>query len=115
MDALWTSAKHIAQADGRKDDWIYVIDVYKSIGGNSLALMIFSPEGRHEVLGEVGVDNVLIHHSSGELQVIEKSVYTKSVKKFLKKQASGNKLIEKALTYKGNDYKASIDVGAKFN
>lgn len=85
-DELWTFAKSIAQSDGRKDDWTYVMDVYKSIGGKEMCLMIYNNGARYEVLGETDDGKVLVATPTGEKMAIEKSVYTKSRKKFFRRE-----------------------------
>lgn len=114
-DELWTSAKHIAQSDGRKDDWVYVIDVYKSIGGTQVALMIFADGKRHEVLGEVNEDEILACNNVGELEIISKSVYTKARKKFLKRDITNATPIQKSLQRGGKLYTATIYKDAKLS
>lgn len=113
MDELWTSAKHIAQSDGRKDDWAYVVDVYKSIGGTSVALMIFANGKRQEIMGEVNADELLVCDSVGELEIISKSVYTKAKKKFLKRDITGATPMEKSMSRNGKVYTATVFKDAK--
>lgn len=115
MDELWTSAKHIAQSDGRKDDWVYVIDVYKSMGGTTVALMIFTEGKRLEVMGEAGDNLLLACNSQGELEVLDKSLYTKSRKKFLKRDTAGAKPLKKSLTWNNKTYSAIVYKDAKLS
>lgn len=115
MDELWTSAKHIAQSDGRKDDWVYVIDVYKSIGGAAMALMIFADGKRHEIIGEVGEKEILVCNGYGELEVLEKSLYTKARKKFLKRDITGAKPLKKSLIWNDRTYSTTIYKDAKLS
>jgi hypothetical protein len=115
VDELWTSAKHIAQSDGRKDDWVYVIDVYKSIGGTGVALMIFTEGKRLEIIGEINQAELLACSSIGELEVIDKSLYTRARKKFLKRDIAGAKPVKKSLTWKDKTFSAIIYKDAKLS
>ncbi|WAB25171.1 hypothetical protein M3_0220 [Lysinibacillus phage vB_LfM_LysYB1] len=115
MDVLWTSAKHIAQSDGRKEDWLYVMDVYKSIGGTEVALMIQANGKRHEILGEAGSDGILVCNSVGELDVIDKSIYKKARKKFLKRDITGATPMQKSLSKDGRQFNATIYKDAKLS
>lgn len=83
-DQLWTSAKHMAQADGRKDDWVYVVDIYKSMGGKSMQLMLLAEDGkRYEVIGEVpNSSDVIVKSLDGATEHFERAFYKKSKKKF---------------------------------
>jgi hypothetical protein len=115
VDELWTSAKLIAQSDGRKDDWVYVIDVYKSIGGTSVALMIFADGKRHEIVGEVSATEILACNSYGELEVLDKSLYTRARKKFLKRDITGAKPMKKSITWHSKTYSTVIYKDAKLS
>ncbi|MNW28238.1 hypothetical protein D3C74_50600 [compost metagenome] len=107
MDELWTSAKHIAQSDGRKDDWAYVIDVYKSIGGQEVSLFVFLQEGRYEVLGEINHEELLVCGPDMELSSMEKAAYSKARKKFLKRDNAATP-VERSLSHSGKIYKALV-------
>lgn len=113
-DELWTSAKHIAQTDGRRDDWVYVMDVYKSMGGSKVALVIFSGGERHQILGEANENMVLTQNSLGELSLVEKSLYKRSKKKFHKQDNSKATVMKKSIVKDGQTYTAVVYKNAKF-
>lgn len=107
-DHKWDFAKQIAQSDGRKDDWIYVVDIYKSIGGQQVALLMYGESGfQCEVCGEVSPTQVLIS-KQGELEVVERNFLKKSRKKFVKRNLEEFVKSDKSLEFEGQLYTTPI-------
>lgn len=82
---LWNFAKQIAQSEGRKDDWVYVIDTYKSIGGKEMTMFLLGKGIKFEVLGEAPNGEVILTDVNGDIKMIEKSEIKNYKKKFLKR------------------------------
>jgi len=108
MEQLWDFAKQIAQSDGRKNDWVYVVDVYKSIGGKNLKMEIQNETGRYEVLGEASQALILVCDSNQELQAIQKSDFKKFKKKFVMREKEPEKTVKKSLLIDGKLQEAII-------
>ncbi len=97
MEQLWDFAKQIAQSDGRKNDWVYVVDVYKSIGGKNLKMEIANETGRYEVLGEASQALILVCDSNYELKTILKSEFKKFKKKFIMREKEPQRTMKKSI------------------
>lgn len=104
MEQLWNFAKQIAQSDGRKNDWVYVVDIYKSIGGKEMVMELNGSKGRYEVLGEASPSLVLVTDSNGEIKTIEKSEISTFKKRFYKRDAESLKGIEKSVIVEGKKH-----------
>lgn len=114
-DQLWASAKHMAQVDGRRYDWVYITSLYKSMGGTQMALTIFVEGQRHEVIGETENGDIVICDKNGEVKEIEKSFYEKSRKKFMKRDISKAKPTQKVeVEIKGKREKLTIQKGVEW-
>lgn len=114
-DELWTSAKHMAQLDGKKTDWLYIISLYKSIGGQSMALTINVDGKQLEVLGEVENGNILMADESGVVSELEEEVVRKARKKFMKRDLSKAKPHKDIkLIVRGETEKLTIQKGVEW-
>jgi hypothetical protein len=109
---LWNFAKQIAQSDGRKNDWVYVVDVYKSIGGNEMLMEIYGEKGRFEVLGEASPSLVLVSSKDGDILTLEKSEFKTFRKKFHKRNVEGAKVIQKSITVEGKQHDVILYIDA---
>jgi hypothetical protein len=109
---LWNFAKQIAQSDGRKNDWVYVVDVYKSTGGSEMVMEIVSEKGRFEVLGEASPSLVLISNKNGDVSTLEKSEFKTFRKKFHKRNIEGAKIIQKSVTVEGKKHDVILYIDA---
>lgn len=110
---LWNFAKQIAQSEGRKDDWVYVVDTYKSIGGKEMTMFLIGKDGKYEVLGEAPNELVLLTDKVGELSTIEKSEIKRYKKKFLKR-VEGGKELKKSLVIDGKRVSATVYLESTF-
>lgn len=108
MSALWDFAKQIAQSDGRKNDWVYIMDIYKSIGGKEMAMFIITNNGKFEVLGEASPDLVLLANKQGELSTIKKSEMKKYRKKFYKRDFLNYEEVKKSVTVNGKKITTTV-------
>lgn len=114
-DQLWTSAKHIAKVDGKEYDWVYVVGVYKSMGGMSMALTVFLDGKRQEVIGETADGMVVLCDKNGHTTNIEKSIFEKSRKKFMKRDLSNAEHVKKVeLEIKGRTEKLTLQRGVEW-
>lgn len=113
MGELWDFAKQIAQSDGRKNDWVYIVTVYKSIGGREVVMEISGLEGRYEVLGEASPSLVLVSDKNGEVTTLEKSVIKGYRKKFNKRDVESVDKIKKSVLIEGKTYNLELYISTK--
>lgn len=110
---LWNFAKQIAQSEGRKDDWVYIVDTYKATGGKEMTMFLIGKGGRFEVLGETNQKKVILVDKHGELSVIEKSE-VKTFKKKFEKRSNYEKEIKKSTVIDGEKITVNVLVGGEF-
>ena len=115
MSQLWDFAKQIAQSEGRRNDWVYIIDVYKSVGGFEKTLFILTESGKKEVHGEASDDDVLVSDVHGKLEVMKKSDYKRCKKKFYNRDLTGADTIEKSIKHNGKMVGTKLYINAKLN
>lgn len=108
MRELWDFAKQIAQSEGRKNDWVYIVDVYKSIGGTQMTMEIYNETGRFEVLGEAPDSSMFISDKDGNVDVIEKSELKKFRKRFYEREVSKKKFVKKSVSIDGVEHQVSL-------
>lgn len=107
MEELWNFAKSIAQSDGRKNDWVYIVDIYKSTGGKDMKMEVTSNRGKFEVLGEASPSSILVSDKDGEVQTIEKSEFKRLKKRFYSRSESERE-IQKSVTVEGKKHEITL-------
>jgi len=112
MSELWNFAKNVAQAEGRRQDWVYIVDLFKSSGGTDMMMEIYGERGRFEVLGETTNGNVLIGDKQGTVSVIQKSEMKSFRKKFHKIEVDANNIVRKSLHVEGKTEEVLLYINA---
>lgn len=101
MRELWDFAKQVAQSEGRRNDWVYIVDVYKSVGGKEMTMEIYNEKGRFEVLGEAPNSKILISDKNGNIGTILKSELKTFRKRFYEKEIHKAEFVKKAIEIDG--------------
>lgn len=108
MRELWNFAKQVAQSEGRKNDWVYIIDVYKSSGGNKMTMEITNETGRFEVLGEAPNSRIFISDKKGNVGTITKSELKTFRKKFYERELDKTEFIKKSVEIDGEKHDVTL-------
>lgn len=77
-DSEWNYAKKVVSSGGHKNNWIYVIDFYNSIGGKNVNIFCAIEQEKFRILYMLDDDSVLLLDKkdnlvSEEYEIVEES------------------------------------------